>query len=144
MFWKLSLVTSAAAASMTLYMIWAGMWGGGPSFLATVIVTSVVHAVMVGPYLAFGALAFSVRSHRVISGVLFVVILVISLSVVIGLSIENEAWLNGGASRVGQRVLPFILGMAEWICVAVATVMFLPAFFILKNAPVGAVAETDA
>ncbi len=144
MFWKLSLVTSAVAASMTLYMIWADMEDVGPSFLATVLVISVVHAVMVGPYLAFGALAFSVRSHRVISGILFVIILAVSTSVVIGLYIENEAWINRDTSRESQRLLPFLLGMAEWICAAVTTAIFLPAFFILKKAPEGAVAKANA
>ena len=83
MFWKSSLLTCSIAAVATLCLIFTGLENPGPSVVAVVLVASVVTVIMVGPYLAFGALAFVLRSHRIISMVLFVIILLVSMSALI-------------------------------------------------------------
>ena len=143
MFWKLSLLTSAIAAIATLYMIVTGIEDPGPSFLAAALVGSVVIIIMVGPYLAFGAIAFALRSHRLLSGVLFVIILAVSTSAVICLYVENDAWLKRDRSREGQRMAPFLIGMAEWISAVFITSILLPLFLILKRAPEGPATKTN-
>ena len=133
MFWKSSLLTCSIAAVATLCLIFTGLENPGPSVVAVALVASVVTVIMVGPYLAFGALAFVLRSHRIISMVLFVIILLVSMSALICLYVENDTWLNRDKSREGQRMVPFLIGMAEWISAVFSTAVLLPLLFILKK-----------
>ncbi len=137
MFWKLSLLTSSIAAIATLYIIVTDIENSGPSFFAIALVSAVVIIVMVGPYFAFGAIAFTLRSHRLLSGILFVIVLTVSMSAVICLCVENDAWFNRNKSREGQRMVPFLIGMAEWISAVFTMAILLPLFLILKKAPEG-------
>ena len=143
MFWKLSLLTSSIAAIATLYIIFTGIENPGPSSLAVALVGSVVIIVLVGPYLAFGTIAFALRSHRILSGILFAIILAVSMSAVICLYVENDAWLNRDRSREGQRMVPFLIGMAEWISAVFTTAILLPLFLISKKAREGTTTKTN-
>ena len=137
MFTKLSLITCTVAAIATVYLIWKGTENPGPSFLAAALVGSVVMMVMIVPYCVFGTLAFALRSHRNLSGVLFVIILTVSTLAGICLYVENEAWLNRDRSSEGQRMLPFMVGMAKWFVAVATSAILVPLFFILKHASWG-------
>lgn len=144
MFWKSSLLTSSIAAIATLYIVLTGIENPGPSLLAVALVGSVVIIIMVGLYLAFGAIAFALRSHRILSRILFAIILAVAMSAVICLYVENEAWLNRDKSREGQRMVPFLIGMAEWISAVFTTAILLPLFLISKKASEGTTTKTNA
>ena len=133
MYWKLSILTSAICAIATGYFVVAGTENRGPSFFAAALVLSVIFFVMVGPYLAFGALAFSIRSNRLLSVILFVIITIVSMSAVIALAIDNDAWLNRDRSREGQRMVPFLIGMAQWCSAVLVAAIFVPLFIFSKK-----------
>ena len=100
--------------------------------------------IMVGLYFAFGAIAFALRSHRILSRILFAIILAVSMSAVICLYVENDAWLHRDKSREGQRMVPFLIGMAEWISAVFTTAILLPLFLISKKkAPEGTTTKTN-
>ena len=143
MFWKLSLLTASIAAITTLCVILTWFGAPGPSFLSTALVGSVVIIIMVFPYLAFGAIAFALRSHRTLSGILFAIILAVSVSAVTCLYIENDSWLNRDKSREGQRMVPFLIGMAEWVSAVFVAAILLPVFLVLKKVPEGRVTEIN-
>lgn len=123
--------TASVAAIATSYLILTGIENWRPSFFAAALVLSVIFVVMVGPYPAFGALALSIRSNRVLSAILLAIILSVSMSAVIALAIENDAWLNRDRSREGQRMVPFLIGIAQWSSAGLAAAILFPLFIFL-------------
>ena len=134
MYWKLSVFTSTIAAMATVYDIVRVGQREGPSLLASILVFSVVATLLVGPHLVFAALAVWLRSHRVLSVILLVIVLVVSLSGVSALAVDTNAYLDRDQTfSGGQRMWPFLIGLAQWLAAVLTSAILLLAFYFLKQ-----------
>ena len=142
MYWQLSLLTSCIAAISLVYMIVSGAENWGPSFAAGVLVFTVVTIFLVGPHVVFGALALSLRSHRVLSVILLFIVIAVSLSGVLAISVESNAYLNRDKSiPEGQRMGTFLIGLAQWLAAILTSAILLPVFLCLRQIPSSAKTE---
>ena len=134
MFWKLSLLTSSSAAAIAVYNIVAGTESWGPSVFAAGLMCTVAAALLVGPYVLLGVLAFFVRSNRALSTTLFVFILLVSLFGTTFLSLEIQAYLNRSEEVAGGTDLGLLfVGVVQWISAILLSCIVVPVYFYLGS-----------
>ena len=126
---SLSYITAFIGAAATVYFLIVMTENVGPLLPAAVIMLFVT-----GPYVALGLLAWSTRTQRVISCILFAFVIALTCFSVFAYAAEYENFLNRGKTTPGgSNWMPFLLAAAQWFATFLLAGTFLPRFLLQKR-----------
>jgi len=146
--WKMTVSLNIVASLVAIWNLLRCNFGAGPDVAAVILIGVVVFGLLLGPYFLLSLLAVVLRQNRVLSIVLFVLVIMTAVGFLSGQIIETnlyQAHQQLNHTVRGQRMGNFLLYIGQWaVSLSFSIVLFVIWLFktaLTKNKPM---AETPA